>query len=456
MSNFFFYLAAFALVLGVLVIVHELGHYLVARWAGVRVLRFSLGFGRVLWSKRCGPDATEWAIGAFPLGGYVKMLDEREGDVLPEEAHRAFNQQTVYWRMAIAAAGPLANFLLAIVLYWGIFWHGTEELKPILGTPPAASAAAAAGIENGERVLKVAGETVATWQDMHWLLLRRAVDQDAIDFEVINARNEIAIRHLNVSVARESGWEGDSLDKLGVRFFRPKIRPLLGRIDADSAAELAGLRSGDEILAIGEKTIETWPDVVQTVRQSPGKTLDFSILRDSQHLRLKVTPVSVDERGHEIGRIGAMASESAQPPRSELMTTVRYGILSALNRAVSETWDKSVFSLVMIGKMITGEVSWRNLSGPVTIADYAGQSARLGLDYYLKFLALVSISLGVLNLLPIPILDGGHLLYYVVEIIRRGPLSERTMEIGQQIGLALLLMLMAFSFYNDINRLISG
>lgn len=456
MSNFFFYLAAFALVLGVLVIVHELGHYLVARWAGVRVLRFSLGFGRVLWSKRCGPDATEWAIGAFPLGGYVKMLDEREGDVLPEEAHRAFNQQTVYWRMAIAAAGPLANFLLAIVLYWGIFLYGTEELKPILGTPPAASAAAAAGIENGERVLKVAGETVATWQDIHWLLLRRAVDQDAIDFEVINARNEIAIRHLNVSVARESGWEGDSLDKLGIRFFRPKIRPLLGRIDADSAAELAGLRSGDEILAIGEKTIETWPDVVQTVRQSPGKTLDFSILRDSQRLSLKVTPVSVDERGHEIGRIGAMVSESAQPPRSELMTTVRYGILSALNRAVSETWDKSVFSLVMIGKMITGEVSWRNLSGPVTIADYAGQSARLGLDYYLKFLALVSISLGVLNLLPIPILDGGHLLYYVVEIIRRGPLSERTMEIGQQIGLALLLMLMAFSFYNDINRLISG
>jgi regulator of sigma E protease len=456
MSNFFFYLAAFALVLGILVIVHELGHYLVARWAGVRVLRFSVGFGKVLWSKRCGPDATEWAIGAFPLGGYVKMLDEREGDVPPEEAHRAFNQQTVYWRMAIAAAGPLANFLLAIVLYWGIFWYGTEELKPILGTPPAASAAAAAGIENGERVLKVAGETVATWQDMHWLLLRRAVDQDAIDFEVINARNEIAIRHLNVSIARTSGWEGDSLDKLGIRFFRPKIRPLLGRIDVDSAAALAGLRSGDEILAIDEKTIETWPHVVQTVRQSPGKTLDFSILRDGQHLRFKVTPASVDERGHEIGRIGAMVSEAAQPPRNEMMTTVRYGILSALNRAVSETWDKSVFSLVMIGKMITGEVSWRNLSGPVTIADYAGQSARLGLDYYLKFLALVSISLGVLNLLPIPILDGGHLLYYLVEIIRRRPLSERTMEIGQQIGLALLIMLMAFSFYNDINRLISG
>lgn len=456
MSNFLFYLAAFAVVLGVLVVVHELGHYFVARWAGVKVLRFSFGFGRPLWMRRYGRDATEWAICLFPLGGYVKMLDENEGDVPSAEAHRAFNRQTVYRRMAIAAAGPIANFLLAIVLYWGLFWHGSEELRPILGAPPAASAAAAAGVENGERVLKVGDETVATWQDMHWALLRQAVDAEAVTLEVINARNEIALRHLDVSAAREAGWEGDALTKLGVRFFRPKVRPLLGQVDASGAAAAAGLRSGDEVLAIDDKPIETWADVVQTVRQSPGKILSLMVLRDQARLTLKVMPAAVDERGHEVGRIGAMVSESAQPPRADLMTTVRYGFAAALNRAIAETWDKSVFSLVMIGKMITGEVSWRNLSGPVTIADYAGQSARLGLDYYLKFLALVSISLGVLNLLPIPILDGGHLLYYVVEIIRRGPLSERVMEISQQIGLALLLMLMAFSFYNDINRLISG
>lgn len=455
MSNFLYYLFAFAFVLGILIIVHEFGHYLVARLAGVKVLRFSVGFGRALWSKRIGRDGTEWAVGIFPLGGYVKMLDEREGEVAPEEAHRSFNRQPVGWRMAIVAAGPLANFLLAIFLYWGIFWHGTEELKPVLGAPLAASAAAAAGIENGERVLKVAGEAVETWQDMRWVLLRRAVQQDSIDLEVINARNEIAIRRLDVSSARESGWEGDALEKLGIGFYRPMIRPVLDKITPGSAAAIADLRSGDEILAIGEKPINSWLDVVQTVRQSPGKPLDLDVLRNGQQLPVRITPVAVEERGREIGRIGASVS-NAGPSRSELMTTVRYGPVSALGKAVWETWDKSVFSLVMIGKMITGEVSWRNISGPVTIADYAGQSARLGIDYYLKFLALVSISLGVLNLLPIPILDGGHLLYYVVEIIKRGPLSERAMEIGQQIGLALLLMLMAFAFYNDINRLISG
>lgn len=455
MSNFLYYLAAFALVLGILIVVHEFGHYLVARWAGVKVLRFSVGFGRAVWSKRFGRDGTEWAIGVFPLGGYVKMLDEREEAVAPEELHRAFNRQPVVRRMAIVVAGPLANFLLAILLYWGIFWHGTEELKPILGSPPAASAAAAAGFENGEQVLKVAGEPVQTWQDMRWVLLRKAVDQDSIDFELINARREIAIRRLDVSSARQSGWEGDALEKLGISFFRPKIRPVLEKISPDSAAAAAGLLPGDEIVAIGDKVIATWSDVVQTVRQSPGKTLEFGVLRDGLRLLVRITPIAVEERGREIGRIGAAVSDAGQS-RSDIMTTVRYGPLSALGKAFWETWDKSVFSLVMIGKMITGEVSWRNLSGPVTIADYAGQSARLGIDYYLKFLALVSISLGVLNLLPIPILDGGHLLYYVVEIIKRGPLSERTMEIGQQIGLALLLMLMAFAFYNDINRLISG
>jgi regulator of sigma E protease len=455
MSNFLYYLAAFALVLGILIIVHEFGHYLVARWVGVKVLRFSVGFGRAIWSKKLGRDGTEWAVGAFPLGGYVKMLDEREGDVAPEDAHRSFNRQPVLSRMAIVVAGPLANFLLAIFLYWGIFWYGTDELKPVLGPPVAASAAAAAGIENGETVLKVAGEAVQTWQDMRWVMLRRAVDQDAIDLEVINARNEIAIRRLDVSSARESGWEGDPLEKLGIGFYRPKIRPVLDKISPGSSAAIADLRPGDEVLAIADKAISTWSDVVQAVRQSPGKSLDFEILREGQRTLVKITPVAVEERGREIGRIGASVRDAGQS-RIEVMTTVRYGPASALGKAVFETWDKSVFSLVMIGKMITGEVSWRNISGPVTIADYAGQSARLGLDYYLKFLALVSISLGVLNLLPIPILDGGHLLYYVVEIIKREPLSDRIMEIGQQIGLALLLMLMAFAFYNDINRLISG
>jgi len=455
MSNFLYYLAAFALILGVLIVVHEYGHYLVARWAGVKVLRFSVGFGRALWSKRLGRDGTEWALGMFPLGGYVKMLDEREGEVAPEELHRSFNRQSVRRRMAIVAAGPAANLLLAIVVYWGLFWHGTEELKPILGAPAAASPAAASGMQSGERVIKVGGELVQTWQDMHWVLIRQAVDQDSIELEVINPRNEITIRHLDVSSARAGGWEGDALARLGISFYRPTIPPVLGKISPNSAAAAAGLQAGDEILMIDDKPVTTWPDVVQNVRNSPGKTLDFEVQRQGERLVIEITPLPVEEGGQKIGRIGASVRDTGAS-RSELMITVRYGVIPALGKAIYETWDKSVFSLVMIGKMITGEVSWRNISGPVTIADYAGQSAKLGVGYYLKFLALVSISLAVLNLLPIPILDGGHLLYYVVEIIKRGPLSERSMEIGQQIGLALMLMLMAFAFYNDINRLISG
>jgi regulator of sigma E protease len=455
MSNFIYYLAAFTLVLGVLIIVHEYGHYIVARWVGVKVLRFSVGFGRALWSKQFGRDGTVWAIGIFPLGGYVKMLDEREGDVLPEELHRSFNRQSVWRRMAIVAAGPIANLILAMFIYWGLFWHGMEELKPILGTPVAASPAAAAGLENGERVLKVGGELVQTWQEMRWLLLRRSVAQDSIEFEVINQRNEIAIRHLDVSSARDKGWEGDALGKLGISFYRPKIPSVIGKISVESPAATAGLLPGDEILLINDKPILTWSEVVLAVRSSPDKPLDFEISRDGERRVIEITPARVVEGEREIGRIGATVKD-AGASRSELMITVRYGLLSALDKAIDETWDKSVFSLVMIGKMLTGEVSWRNISGPVTIADYAGQSAKLGIDYYLKFLALVSISLAVLNLLPIPILDGGHLLYYVVEIIKRGPLSERSMEIGQKIGLALMLILMAFAFYNDINRLISG
>ncbi|WP_301102770.1 RIP metalloprotease RseP [Propionivibrio sp.] len=455
MSNFIYYLAAFALILGILIVVHEYGHYIVARRVGVKVLRFSVGFGRAVWSKRIGRDGTEWAIALFPLGGYVKMLDEREGDVAPEELHRSFNRQSVWRRMAIVVAGPLANLLLAVVVYWGLFWHGTEELKPILGTPAIASPAAAAGFENGERVLKVGGELVQTWQEMRWVLLRRAVDQDLIEFEVINQGNEIAVRQLNVSVAREDGWEGDALEKLGIGFFRPRISPVVGKISPDSAAAAAGLYPGDEILLINKKPVGTWSDVVRSVRSSPGKALDFEVQRKLERYLIVITPAVIEENGRQIGRIGATVRDSGYS-RSDLMITVRYGPLSAFGKALDETWEKSVFSLVMIGKMITGEVSWRNISGPVTIADYAGQSAKLGIGYYLKFLALVSISLAVLNLLPIPILDGGHLLYYVLEIIKRGPLSERSMEIGQQIGLALMLMLMAFAFYNDINRLISG
>ena len=455
MNDFLFYALAFAVLLGVLIIVHEFGHFFVARLCGVKVLRFSVGFGRPILSFRAGADRTEWALGAFPLGGYVKMLDEREGEVSPEELHRSFTRQTVWRRISIVSAGPLSNFLLAILVYWGVFWNGSEELRPVLGAPVAASAAAAAGVEDGERVLTAGGEVIQTWQDLRWTLVKRAVSQDEITLEVINARNEITDRRLNLSNARADGWEGDGIDKLGLTLHRPRIAPVIGTVAAASPAEMAGLSVGDRVLAIGGNKIEAWHEVVQSVRNAPGSSLDFLVLRGERELRLVILPAIREEAGKQYGRIGAGARDGAEV-RQRMMVVVRYDLFEALGRALGETWDKTVFSVEMMGRMLIGQVSWKNVSGPVSIADYAGQSAKLGLDYYLKFMALVSISLGVLNLLPVPILDGGHLLYYVAEIIKGRPLSERSMEFGQKIGFALMLMLIACAFYNDINRLLSG
>ena len=455
MSELPFYLLAFVVVLGVLIVVHEFGHYLAARYCGVRVLRFSVGFGRTLWQCRFGRDGTEWAVSIFPLGGYVKMLDEREAEVAPEERHRAFNRQSVGKRSLIVAAGPVANFLLAIVLYWAVFMVGSNELLPILGTPPAASPAASAGIVNGEQVRAVDGQPVATWNDLRWTLLHKAVDQEAATLEVINEQSEVAFRRLALQAAGEQGWEGDALERLGIRFFRPKLPPVVGKVLAGSPGEVAGLRSGDEIVAVDGSEVVTWHDFVLKVRDAAERTLRVELLRDGRPVAVDVVPEAISERGRRIGRVGVAVAESPDAVR-EVRIFVRYGFFAAGGKALAETWDKSIFSLVMLGKMLTGEVSWRNLSGPVTIADYAGQSARLGIDYYLKFMALVSISLGVLNLLPIPVLDGGHLMYHMIEVVRRRPLSERAMEIAQQVGLSILFVLMAFAFFNDMNRLFSG
>ena len=458
MSQFIFTAGAFLLALGILVIVHEYGHYAVARLMGVKVLRFSVGFGRILYSKRRGKDGTEWVIAAIPLGGYVKMLDEQEGDVAPEELPRSFNRQAVWRRMLIVVAGPVANLLLAVLVYWAVYCYGTAELRPILGEPPVASAAAEAGIQSGERVVKVGEESVLTWQEMRWRLLEQAAVGETLALQLITPDGRSVLRHLNVQRVASDGWQGDAMDKLGIQFYRPSIPPILGKILADSAAQRAGLLPGDEIRYINNTEILSWLDLIKTVIAAPNLPLEFEFIRAGKTQRLFVTPDAVLKDGQNIGRIGAMAQQAQEARNSlnERMVTVRYGLLPGLVKALKETLDKSLFNLAMIGKMITGEVSWRNISGPVTIADYAGQSAKMGVPYYLNFLAIISISLGVLNLLPIPILDGGHLLYYVLEIIRRKPLSPRSMELGQRLGMALILLLMVCAFYNDFNRLFFG
>ena len=452
MSDLPLTLAAFVVVLGVLIVVHEFGHFIVARWCGVKVLRFSVGFGKVLWSRRFGQNGTEWVVSVFPLGGYVKMLDEREGEVSASELAYAYNRKSVARRSAIVAAGPAANFLLAILLYWAIFWVGSEELLPILGNPPVGSPAAMAGVSNGEQVRKVDGETVDTWQDFRWLVMQKAIDQESVELEVINEQREIAFRKLPLAAVSEQGWQGDGFWRMGLR---PRTVLAVGEVIVGGAGQIAGLKKGDRLQAINGERVFSPQEFVSKIKDSGGQLLVLSILRSGQNMELQVRPEVVDEKGKQIGKINAAVGEYALASKDD-RATVSYDFSAAGAKAFRETWDKSVFSLVMLGKMLTGEVSWRNLSGPVTIADYAGQSAKLGFDYYLKFMALLSVSLGVLNLLPIPVLDGGHLLYHMVEVIKRGPLSERVMEIGQQIGLSILLALMAFAFFNDIHRLLSG
>jgi regulator of sigma E protease len=450
-------LLAFIVVLGVLITAHELGHYLVARWCKVKVLRFSIGFGKALWSRRYGKDQTEWVLAAFPLGGYVKMLDEREAPVPAEEAQRAFNRQRLAVRSAIVAAGPLANFLLAVLLFWAVFLTGSQELRPILGQPAPGSAAAMAGFEHGERITAVDGEPIQTWQDFRWLLVKTARPGSELRLETINLHNEINLRTLRVAEGERLADSIDPLTLLGFALYRPRIPAVVDRVAPGGPAEAAGFHAGDRILAIDGKAVAEWQDLVEMVRAgSPNRALAFDVERAGQRLRLQATPRFEEDRGRQVVRIGLQANYDSAP-KVDMMTTVRYDAVEGLQRALEETWDKSVFTLQAFGRMISGELSWRNLSGPIAIADYAGQSARLGITYYLQFMALMSISLGVLNLLPVPLLDGGHLMYYGLEAITRKPLSERVQEIGQQIGLALLLGLMAFALYNDLQqRLIPG
>lgn len=449
------YLLPFALALGTLILIHELGHYLVARACGVKVLRFSIGFGKPVLMWSAGRDATEWALSVFPLGGYVKMLDEREGEVAPAERHRAFNRQPVGRRFAIVAAGPLANLLLAVVLYWALFVAGTSELRPRVALSETPALSAAAGIRDGDLVLAINDEPVRSWQDLRWMLLRDAIDRRRVVLQVRTLEDVEALRVLDLGTVAIEDEQADLIARIGLRPWRPHVPAVLGRMVEGGAAQRAGLQAGDQVLKIEGTPIHDWSALVEKVRDAAGLALRFEVLRAGQALSFVVTPEAAQERGRSVGRIGVGITEPA-PGGLSMFAEVRYGIGEGLHKALRQTWETSILSLQMMGRMLTGEISWKNLSGPLTIADYAGQSAQQGLSPYLKFLAMISISLGVLNLLPIPVLDGGHLLYYLVEIVKGGPVPERVMEIGQQIGLALLIMLMTFAFFNDINRLISG
>lgn len=447
-------LLAFIVALGSLVTLHELGHYLVARLCGVKVLRFSVGIGKVVYSRKFGKDQTEWAISALPLGGYVKMLDSSDPDtgvLTQDDMAREFTRQSVWRRMAIIAAGPLANFLVAIVLYAGLFMHGIEEPSSKIGVVAGQSSAYLAGLRTGDTVHSVNGRDVASWSELRWELMQAALDKEAARIEVRRPDRGVQEATIQASVLAGLDLEGDVLGKLGLVLARPA--PVLGKIMPGGAAERAGLQPGDLILAIDDKPMTDGIAVIETLMRSPGKTLQVLLRRHGQDLTVPVTPEGEAGKGAQAAvTVGKIKAEIALTPD---MIVVASGPFQAVGKGAVKVWDTSIMSLKMLGKMVTGEVSLKNVTGPITIADYAGQTARIGLVSYLSFIAFISISLGVMNLLPIPVLDGGHLLYYSLEVLTGRPLPERVGEIAQSLGLGLLLTLMVLAVFNDVLRLLN-
>jgi regulator of sigma E protease len=453
MTSFFYTLIAFVAAISILVVVHEFGHFWVAQRMGVKVLRFSLGFGKPLWMKRFGRDQTEWVVAAIPLGGYVKMLDEREGKVARKDLARAFNRQSTPKRVAIVVAGPLFNFLFAILAYSILFMVGTDGIRPIVGNVTDSSLAQQAGFRQGDELLTIDRYQVQSWDQRRLYLYEKALDRATVRFSVRDADGQTQVRILDLSSLSAADVGAGLLERqIGLFPHLPELAPIIGTTDEHGPAAQAGLRANDHIVAIDGQAVQTWQDVVKMVSSRPGEILLLRVMRDGQTQDFRVTPQPIENGGQRIGRIGVGVRLPELPP--DMRVLVRHAPLAALMEGVDTTWQMSALTLKMLVKMLTLEVSTKTISGPLTIAQYAGASAQIGFDRFIMFLAVVSISLGVLNLLPIPVLDGGHLLIYLIEGIRGRPLTERSLNWAQQTGIALLIALMTLAFYNDIMRLL--
>ena len=447
---------AFLLTLGILVVIHEYGHYRVAVACGVKVLRFSVGFGQVLWRRQSSPDATEFVVCALPLGGYVRMLDEREAPVAPGQLSQAFNRKTLWQRAAIVSAGPLANLALAVLLYAAAHWIGVQEPKALIGPPAAGSVAERAGLRAGQWV-QAMDHGNGEWQelrsltDLRWEVTQAALRGERLRLQVSDGDGR-GVRSVDLDLSGIEAREVDAALTQRIGLGSPWREPVLGQVQAGSAGAAAGLQRGDRVLSIDGQAVADAQQVVEKVRGSlrGGQVAAQSWLleRSGRTLVIEVTPQIVTEKGQTFARVGV------EPGRAPVMLTVQHGVFEGLQQGAVRTWEVSVLTVKMLGRMLIGEASLKNLSGPLTIADYAGQSVTKGLAYYLGFLALVSVSLGVLNLLPLPMLDGGHLMYYIFEGVTGRPVSDLWLARLQRGGIAVLLMMMSVALFNDVARLL--
>lgn len=441
----------FIVALGVLVTIHEFGHYYVARRCGIKVLRFSVGFGKVLASWR-NKEGTVFAIAAIPLGGYVKMLDEREGNVDESEKHLAFTQKPVLSRIAVVVAGPVANFILAVLLYWILTLPGYRELTAVVGKVVPDSVAAQAGLEPGQTIVAVDGQPTLTRREFMQQLLNRLGESGEIHFRVQYPDSTLSYE----TVGELKEWlkeseEPDPIKGLGLELFRPMTKLELSQVQADSPASKAGLQVGDRLLKADGQGIKDWPTWVDYVKARPGQVITLEYQRENERIETQLTPVlHTQEDGSRVGRVGVGARFERWP--EEMIISREYGVVESFVVAVDRTWEQSMFVLVSLKKLIVAEISTKNLSGPLTIAKVAGASAKAGWQNFVGFLALLSVFLGVMNLLPIPVLDGGHLLYYLIELAKGSPLPERVQVWGYQLGMVMVLGLMAIALYNDFSR----
>lgn len=442
---------AVVVVLGLLITFHEFGHFWVARRCGVKVLRFSVGFGKPLWS-RFDRHGTEFAVAAIPLGGYVKMLDEREGPVAPEELDRAFNRKSVWARIAIVAAGPLANLLLALVAYWALFVYGTATVAPVIGEVAPDSPAAQGGLRSGQEIVGVRGEPTPSWNDVNLQLIAAIGANGELTITTRGADGEATTHEVPVSRWLVRQDPPQPMSSLGITPWRPAVPAVLGQVLEDGPAARAGLSPGDRIVSVDGQSISGWEAFVDVVRSHPGQALSLEFSRDGETREVSLTPQPRDaEDGERVGYVGA-AAQAVEWPEA-YRREIRYGPLAAVGQALKKTGEMTWLTADSIRKMVVGWISPSNLSGPITIARIAGDSARSGVETFVGFLAYLSISLGVLNLLPIPVLDGGHLVYYLIELVRGRPVSETAQAMGLRIGVALVGCLMMMALYFDLMRL---